>query len=152
MEDLSLHILDVCQNAVEAGASLIEITIDENSRENSLEIIIKDNGRGLDELTRKNALDPFFTTKKGKRIGLGLPMLAQAAKEAAGGLVIQSKKGNGTTVTARFVQDHIDRKPIGDMTATLMALLGSGESGIDIKYHHKKDDEQFKWESRNEKA
>lgn len=147
MQDLSLHILDVGENAVTAGATLIHIAIHEDIPQNRLLLEITDNGKGLDETARQKALDPFYTTKSTKRVGLGLPMLAQAAKEAGGDLTLQSEKGKGTTIRAHFVHDHIDRKPMGDIAATLIALISGGEN-IDILYQHHKNNEGFQFDTR----
>jgi DNA mismatch repair ATPase MutL len=51
MKDLSLHILDIAQNSISAGASLIEIKIVENSVKDTYELIIKDNGKGMNSDT-----------------------------------------------------------------------------------------------------
>jgi hypothetical protein len=142
LQDLSLHILDVAENSIAAGATEIEIIIDEDTKRNVLLLTIKDNGRGLDAEARAAVLDPFYTTK-GKRVGLGLPMLAQSAREADGELTIESEKGQGTMITARFVHDHIDRRPLGDIAETLIALITAGGLDIDILYEHSKDGDGF---------
>ena len=84
MEDLSLHVLDIAENAVAAGATRITILINENEARDLLTIRISDNGPGMTKEAARRALDPFFTTK-GKRTGLGLPLLAQAAEQCGGG-------------------------------------------------------------------
>ena len=123
MEDLSLHVLDVAENAITAGADRIEVRIVEDSEEDVLRIEIKDNGRGMDEQTADRALDPFYTTKSGKRVGLGLPMLAQATREAGGKMEIRTAPGKGTLVRATFGLSHPDVKPVGDMIQTMATLV-----------------------------
>ncbi len=140
MEDLSLHTLDIAENAIRAGARKIEIGIFEDIKGNLLSIRIKDDGAGMDEETLKKALDPFFTTKRNRRIGLGLSMLAQAAKEAGGDIKLDSKIGKGTDVLATFRYDHLDRKPLGDMNET-MATLIAGHPEVHFIYEHKKNGE-----------
>ena len=50
MEDLALHILDVAQNGVEAGATAIEIElVEKDPARDLLTICIRDNGRGMDQ-------------------------------------------------------------------------------------------------------
>ncbi|MBM4324494.1 MAG: ATP-binding protein [Deltaproteobacteria bacterium] len=135
MEDLSLHILDVVENAIAAKANRIEVTVVEEPEKDRLTIEIKDDGIGMDEEIRQKASDPFFTTRTTRRIGLGLPFLAQAAQEAGGTLEIESSPGNGTKVKATFQYSHIDRKPLGDMTETMTTLL-IGNPDIDFCYTH----------------
>ncbi len=128
MQDLSLHILDIAENAIRAGGNKIVIEILEDESENKLAICIEDNGKGMDKETIKKALDPFFTTKGGKKVGLGLSLLAQAAQQADGELKIDSEEGKGTKVTAVFQLSHPDMKPIGDITETMTALIAGNPS------------------------
>ncbi len=143
MDDLSLHVLDIIENSVAAGATAIHLSITEDTEKNLIVIEIVDNGQGMDEETVKAALDPFYTTKTVRKVGLGLSMLAQAASEAGGGFDIRSAPGKGTKVEAKFVYDHIDRKPLGDMAETIAAFIaGSGED-VDLIYAHRKDGREF---------
>src|SRR4030065_2299965 len=142
MEDLSLHILDIAENSINAGASKIRIKIIENVKKNLLLIEIADNGKGMDEDIIKMARDPFFTTKSNKRVGLGIPFLAQSAREAMGDISITSKKGEGTTITATFKYNHIDRKPLGDIEKTLTVLI-AGNPEVDFVYEHKRNSHTY---------
>ena len=110
----------------------------EEPKEDRFVIEIKDNGIGMDEEASQKAVDPFFTTRTSRRVGLGLSLLAQAAQEAGGSLRIESNLGKGTRVTATFRYHHIDRKPLGNMVETMMALL-LGNPELDISYTHKKE-------------
>ncbi len=123
MEDLSLHILDVVENSIEANASKIEIKIREEKNKDLLVIEIKDNGRGMNRETINKVLDPFYTTRTTRKVGLGLSFLAQAAKESNGDFEINSKVGVGTELKATFQYSHIDRKPIGNMNDTIVTLI-----------------------------
>ena len=125
MQDLSLHILDIAQNAIRAGGDRIAIEIVEDQKQNKLVVCIEDNGVGMDDETIKKAMDPFFTTKNGKKFGLGLSLLAQAAQQADGTFEVDSKEGVGTKVTAVFVLDHPDTKPMGNMIETMTTLIAA---------------------------
>ncbi len=151
MEDIALHILDIAQNSLEAGAGTIEIEITENLRENLLAIDVRDNGRGMDSDTLAKAMDPFFTTRTTRRVGMGLPLLAAAAKAAGGGLVIDSKPGKGTSIRATFQHNHLDRAPLGDIETTLMALLAAQQEKT-IYFRHRLDDREFELDSRDFRA
>lgn len=122
MQDLSLHILDVAENSIRAGSRTIEIALDEDPARDLLTLTIADDGMGMGERERRAALDPFFTTKPGKRVGLGLSLLAQAAAQAGGTMTLESEKDAGTIVTATFRLSHVDRKPLGDVDQTLTCL------------------------------
>jgi len=122
MQDLSLHILDIVENSFNAGSSKIDVRIIEDRQENLLTLEIIDDGTGMDEATLKKVLDPFYTSKRGKRVGLGLSLLAQAAREAGGRIVLESRPEGGTSVAATFEIDHPDRKPMGDVEGTIRML------------------------------
>ena len=140
MEDLSLHILDVVENSIEAKASKIEIKIVEKKSMDLLAIEIKDNGRGMNKATINKVLDPFYTTRTTRRVGMGLSLLAQAAKESNGDFEINSKPGVGTEVKASSQYSHIDRKPIGNINDTLVTLIISHpEINFVYEYQDEKD-------------
>ena len=140
MEDLSLHILDVVENSVAASAATIEISIVEDTAGDRLTLEIKDDGEGMDETVRQKALDPFFSSRTTRRIGLGLPLLAQAACDSGGDLELESTPGEGTTVRAEFQLSHPDRKPLGDIAASLVAIL-AGKPHLDVRFHYERDGE-----------
>jgi Histidine kinase-, DNA gyrase B-, and HSP90-like ATPase len=146
MEDLSLHILDIAENAIAAGATRIALTVIENERRDLLKIEVSDNGLGMSQRTVRRALDPFFSTK-GKRTGLGLPLLAQAAEQCGGGVAILTAAGKGTKVTARFRYGHIDRPPLTNMKETLMALV-IGHAEIEVLYRHDRNGRIYRFRSR----
>jgi hypothetical protein len=151
MEDLSLHILDIAENATAAGAQLVEITINQDTARDRLEIVIRDNGRGMERGMLEKAGDPFFTTRTTRRVGLGLSLLQQAAREAGGEFFISSKPGQGTEVRATFQASHIDRKPLGDMGSTLVSLI-LGNPDVDFVYAFNLDGEETRLDTRTIKA
>jgi len=142
LEDLSLHILDIVENAISAKAKRIDISVREEPIEDQIAIEIKDDGIGLDEESRRKATDPFFTTRTSRKVGLGLSLMAQAAQEAGGMLCIESELGKGTKVTVTFQYNHIDRKPLGSMVETMTTLL-LGNSELDISYTHHKEGKSY---------
>lgn len=151
MEDLSLHILDIAENSIEAGAKRIEIAVEENPKDDLLIMEVRDNGRGMDGATMKAVTDPFFTTKTVRRVGLGLPFLKQAAEECEGRFSIESEKGKGTTVSVSFRNSHLDRKPLGDMAASIMVLI-AGNPGVDVVFTFKKDGYTYRLDTREIRA
>jgi len=122
MEDLSLHIMDLVENSLRAGAENIDVRLVENTNHNTLILEIADDGKGMDEETLKNATNPFYTTKDGKRFGLGLSLLAQASEDAGGSMRVESNKARGIKVTATFRKNNVDIKPMGNVDKTLRVL------------------------------
>ncbi|MGC9324228.1 MAG: ATP-binding protein [Desulfomonilia bacterium] len=147
MIELALHILDIAENSSRAEASLIEISIVEDTGQDMFSMEIRDNGVGMDAEMLEKAMDPFFTTKKVRRIGLGLPMLAQAANTTGGRFFIQSQPGAGTVVRAEFRHSHIDRQPLGDVAGSITALI-LGNPDIDIVYTHTRNGRAYVLDTR----
>lgn len=142
-----MHILDIAENSISASAKRIEIRIDEDETNDLLTIEIKDDGKGMDEQTLQKVLDPFFTTRTTRRVGLGLSLLAQATRESDGTIELDSKPGVGTTIKANFRFSHLDRKPMGDIDETIRTLV-VGHPGIDFLYEHKKKDSIYHFDTR----
>ncbi len=147
MENLSLHVLDVTENALRAGAERVDVRVEEALAEGVLRIEIEDDGRGMAGPEIARALDPFYTTKPGKSIGLGLAMFAQAAREAGGDMEVWSEAGVGTRVRATFCLGHPDLKPLGDVFETL-ALLACAHPLVQFVLEHRRDGVVVKrWDS-----
>ena len=142
MTELSLNILDIAENSVKAGASLIEITVSVMSADNLLEITIRDNGCGMSEEQVKKVIDPFYTTRTTRKVGLGVPFFKESAEAAGGSFFIESEVGVGTTVKASYELDNIDRMPMGDLTATIHTLVTMHED-IDFLFTYKVDENEF---------
>ena len=135
MRELSLHILDILQNSVEAGATRVELTIDEDLAVDRLTITIEDNGRGIPPEKLPNLFDPFYTTRSTRHVGLGLPLLKAAAERCNGDVTLASEVGVGATLTATFQHSHLDRAPLGDLTGTLLTFILGG--ACDLRYVHR---------------
>jgi len=148
MKDLSLHILDIAENSIEARARRIDIRVEESRRLDRLTLEITYDGRGMTPELLGRAKDPFVTTKTERRIGLGLPLLAQAAEAAGGTMSLASHPGRRTKVRATFRLGHIDLKPLGDIAQTLAVLI-AGHPEIDIRYAHKTDGRIFRFDTRD---
>jgi hypothetical protein len=147
MKEISLHILDIVQNSIQAGASLVRIIICEDPDRNIFSLEITDNGKGMNNEILQKVNDPFFTTSK-KKTGLGIPLLKQHCEASEGSCVITSEAGKGTKVEANFQFDHIDRQPLGDITATLVSLFRSYPQ-IDFMYSHSYRSKNYFFDTRN---
>ena len=144
MQELSMNILDIAQNAVRAGASLCSITLSESTAENLLRLSIKDNGCGMDAETLQKVCDPFFTSRSTRKVGLGLPFMQMAAEQTGGSMSIESVLGKGTEVKAVFTLGHIDLMPLGDMGASF-AALAAGSPQMDFNLCYEKDGQRFQF-------
>ena len=142
MRELSLNILDIAQNSIAAGASLIRIDVAENTAKNELLISISDNGCGMTREQVSNVLDPFYTTRTTRKVGMGIPLFRLAAEQTGGRLTIESEKGKGTTTSALFRTDSIDFTPLGDVTSTVVILI-SMNTDRDFIYTRSRDGESF---------
>lgn len=147
LKDLSLHILDIAENSISAGAKNIDITIVENEKKDLLTLEIKDDGRGINGSILQSVTDPFVTTRRTRKVGLGLALLKAASESAGGKLKIKSSSGSGTAIKATFQISHIDRKPLGNINETLMTLI-MGNPNLNIKFVHKKNEAEFKFDEK----
>jgi len=148
-EELSLHILDVAMNSVAAQARTVQIMIGEYARSDRLSVRIQDDGRGMDADTLKRVLADRTTTKRSRKkdIGLGLALLRQTAEMCGGKFEVRSTPRMGTTVTASMRLSHVDRPPLGDLNATILALCAANPA-VDVQLHYLSDTEQFHFSSK----
>lgn len=133
MKELSLNILDIAENSVKAKSSLVQILIDET--EETLTLSFIDDGCGMDDQTVKSVIDPFYTTRTTRSVGLGIPLIKLACEQTGGKFSIESKLGKGTTVTAQFYKKHIDFTPLGDVVASICTLI-QGHPEQDFLFRH----------------
>ena len=147
MNELSLHILDVCQNSIKANSTLIKIIISEDLGANLFTIIIEDDGCGMNQKTLSQVADPFYTTRTTRKVGLGISLFKMAAEQTGGKLNISSEINEGTIVKAVFEHDHIDRAPLGSIEETL-AILILNEAEIDIYYEHVYENTRYIFSTR----
>jgi hypothetical protein len=123
LHDLSLHIMDLIENSVNAQASIVDVRIEIDKKLNWLCVQVEDNGNGL-QASSEQTLDPFYTTGRSKRVGLGLSLFEAAAEEAGGQLTLsRSEELGGTLVKATMRLTHVDRVPFGDLAATVSTMI-----------------------------
>ncbi len=147
MRELSLNVMDVAQNSITAGASLIEIQVEENRGKGELVISIIDNGKGMSEEQVQRVIDPFYTTRTTRKVGLGVPLFKMEAEMTGGDFSIQSVLGEGTTVRARFITSHVDMIPLGNIDDT-MVLLISCNPDRDFRFVHRIDEQELELDTR----
>ena len=123
--------MDIAQNSISAGASLITIAVVEDQRANTLSISVEDNGKGMSPETVQRVIDPFYTTRTTRSVGLGVPLFKMEAEMTGGSFHIDSQLGVGTTLTAVFKPSSVDMIPLGDINGTVQLLI-SCNPGLDF--------------------
>ena len=152
MKEISLNILDIAENSVKAKASLTEILISEEG--DKITLTIKDDGCGMDEQTVRSVIDPFYTTRKTRSVGLGIPLLKLACEQTGGSLSIESsvnESDHGTTVRAIFFKNHIDFIPLGDVTSSIVTLI-QGHPDTDFLFRHTTEGGEVSLDTREIRA
>lgn len=147
MTEISLNILDIAENSIRAEATLINIKIVIDNKFDSLTIVIRDNGKGMNDEQLKKATDPFFTTRKTRKVGMGIPFLKQAAESCGGSFCISSRIDKGTEIKAVFQLSHIDRMPLGDINSTIYTLVAFN-TNIDFVFIYSYDKSEFRLDTR----
>jgi len=143
LKELSLHLLDIAENSINAEASHIIISVEENSLDDILKMSVKDNGKGMTSEMAQRIMDPFITRK----VGLGIPLLKAAAEMCNGFLHIESHPGSGTELIVQFQRSHIDRMPIGDLAGTILHLV-VGSPVVHWTFIYKANDEIFEFDDQ----
>lgn len=142
MRELSLHILDIAQNSISANAEKLRIAIIENLEDDKMIIKLKDDGDGMEKDELDKVVDPFFTSRTTRKVGLGIPMFKAAAEQCNGSFMISSQLGIGTEVEAEFQHSNIDRVPLGNMSDTIVAIILSNPN-MQLIYTHSVNDVKF---------
>mgnify|MGYP006299881007 CR=1 FL=1 len=146
MRELSLNILDIVTNSIEAESSRVILVIQEDHKKDSLTIRIRDNGRGMDEELVAKVRDPFVTTRKTRPVGMGISLLHQLALQSNGELDIWSELGTGTEISVRFRLHSFNRPPLGDIAGTLLNLMIS-TLDVHFVYIHTVNENRFSFDS-----
>lgn len=147
MPEIALNILDVAENSVRAQAKLVEITVAVDEKADTLTVTIKDDGCGMSEEQVAHVVDPFFTTRTTRKVGLGVPFFKMAAEQTGGSFSIRSKIGAGTTVCAVFCLSSIDRMPLGDIGGVIHTLV-TFHPEFDFFYEYRFNDRAFTLDTR----
>ena len=151
MKELSLNVLDIAKNSVKAKATLIDISLIEEG--NKLTLTITDNGCGMKPQVVETVMNPFYTTRTTRKVGMGVPLLMLAAEQTGGSVTIESRheedhpENHGTVVTATFYTDHIDFTPIGDLVSSIETLI-MGSPEIDFTFLHDRKGQRVELDTR----
>jgi hypothetical protein len=147
MFELSLHILDLVQNSVAAGAKRVGVLVRVDHEKNLLVIEIIDDGKGMDVSLLAKVTSPFTTTRTTRKVGLGIPMMKQLAESCGGALSLRSTPGAGTELRATMELGHVDRPPLGDLAGTMHALVLGNPESPDFALTYSIDDRDFEFDT-----
>ena len=139
--------LDIVQNALSAGASLIEVDITIQTHLDLVSVSVRDNGRGMDEETQKRVINPFYTSRTTRKVGLGVPFFKEGAEGCGGSFYLSSKPGEGTQIGTSYRLSHIDRPPLGDMAETMLTLCVCNEA-VNFVLRYALDEKEFLFDTR----
>jgi hypothetical protein len=123
MKEIALHLLDLAENSISAHAKNVRIDVREDFRVNQLVTVVEDDGDGMTEEVVKQVVDPFYTSRTERNVGLGIPLFKASAEACYGAMKISSRPGAGTKIEANFQHSHIDRMPLGDLSSTFLTLV-----------------------------
>ena len=143
MPELALHILDLVQNSISAGATHVLVSIVIDTEADTLTLVIQDDGCGMTEEFLARVVSPFTTSRTTRKVGLGIPMIKQLAEMCEGDFEIESRVGEGTRLQARFQASHLDLPPVGDLPGTICSLLLGCPEGVEFRFLFGMDGREF---------
>lgn len=147
MKEIALHLLDIVQNSLSAGAGLITVSVWIDDKNNLLSVSVADNGKGMDEETQKRVISPFYTSRGTRKVGLGIPFFKEGAEGCGGSFYLKSELNVGTTIGASYLIDHIDRPPLGDMVETMLTLCAINET-VHFVLNYARNEKKFVFDTR----
>ncbi|MBQ3668788.1 MAG: ATP-binding protein [Clostridia bacterium] len=147
MNEISLYILDLVQNSITAGAKHIRISITVDTTADSLTIVIEDDGCGMSKELLSRVTSPFTTTRKTRKVGLGIPMIMQLCEMCEGRFHIDSAPGKGTVLTLAFKASHVDLPPMGSLPETMLSLINGAPEGIEFNLTYGYNGESFDFDT-----
>ncbi|MCE0460304.1 sensor histidine kinase [Pseudomonas uvaldensis] len=91
-------VLNLIENAIQAGGETVRLKIHLYTRDDSLRLCVSDSGGGIEPAVLARLGEPFFTTKA-TGTGLGLTVVKAVARAHQGELTLRSRLGRGTCAT-----------------------------------------------------
>lgn len=142
MEEIAMYILDIVNNSIRAQAKNIHVFVRDSIKDNVIEIMIVDDGYGMDENKLSKVTDPFFTSRTTRNVGLGVPMFKDSVEMTGGTFLIQSLENDGTLIQGKYVKNHLDTPPMGDIIETIITLIQT-DKNIDYIFEYSNDEHEF---------
>jgi GAF domain-containing protein/anti-sigma regulatory factor (Ser/Thr protein kinase) len=113
---------NILQNAAEAGAKSVTVTVKPTEERGMLEINIEDDGEGMSNEAMQKAWSPFYTSRGVSHHGLGLPAAMHVVSQSQGRVALVSDAGKGTTVAMFMPRGHVPSEGVeaGDVKSILL--------------------------------
>ena len=151
MRDLSLHLLDLAQNSITAGADLVTVRLT-LAEDGMLTMELEDDGKGMSPELLARVTSPFATTRTTRKVGLGIPRMKENAEKAGGTFTLESTEGKGTKLTASMDTGNIDCLPPGDLSGTLLSLMLTNPLHPDFRFEGKSPKGEGAFDTREVRA
>ncbi|QZT36871.1 ATP-binding protein [Halosquirtibacter xylanolyticus] len=138
MKEIADHIIDLIENSIRADAKHISVVYKDDGDKKSF--CIEDNGKGMSSEEVSRALDPFYTTKTSKRIGLGLSLTRQSVLQSHGVFHLYSTPKKGTKVIFTYPKKDIDCPPNGDIIKSMVqSIMAHPDIDFSLSYQEKEN-------------
>jgi len=147
LRDISLHITDIIQNSITAGAGNVKIEIRADKIRDSLTVAVMDDGCGMKEDFAQKAADPFTTGRSSRKVGLGIPFFKMSGEITGGSFSLSSREGEGTSIIVEYKISSIDRIPLGDVGDAIVTSILTNSS-INFELFMDNGQESFYFSSR----
>jgi hypothetical protein len=148
MDNLATYLFDLTQNCIAAHAKTVICTIIEYR--DQLDITLSDDGCGMDENVLKQAVSPFYTSRKTRNVGLGLPFIKWLCEQTEGSFEILSELNKGTTLHFTLKHHHIDMPPLGDL-GEMIVLITQIKSLDQYVFTYRKNENTFTFDLKEYK-
>jgi two-component system, NtrC family, sensor kinase len=124
-EGIHRAVLNVVTNALDAcdqhTDGLVVVRTEQLTAAGTVQVIVEDNGTGIDSESLKQLFNPFFSSKGSKGTGLGLAVSQKILKEHGGRIHVESREGEGSVFTLEFpalpAEDSAEAHPPRDTIA-----------------------------------
>ncbi len=140
VENAILNLAINARDAMPSGGKLVietrNVSVDNNASNPTVGlqagdcvcVSVTDTGTGMAPDVQSRAFEPFFTTKEGRGTGLGLSTIYGFAKQSGGHVSVQSKLGEGTTVSLYLPRTSGPAKPVTSESELEVPLSENSET------------------------
>lgn len=151
MAEICAHIMDIVANSITAEAKKVNIFIAQDKKQDLLTVKVVDDGKGMSGEMSEKVQDPFFSTKTGRKVGLGIPLFKGTTEHCGGDFYLKSKIGEGTEIFASFALNHPDLPPLGNLKDTILVMIVSNPE-VNFSFSYTINGKEFTLDTEEIKA